>query len=258
MASPSAQILNRLRVAPQGNYPRSMHSSGPSPNAGIQMPVPMVSNGQYSQANARRYPIPTPVPMPIPGINSTPQQRRQPWEHGATGFAAHNLPRPSQINSQNNGNALLNATQQAYPQLVSHYFNSNQGNQQPSPNTMQLNSQALQLQQQQQQLLKESKIEAKEILMEPQQNKTTTPSTPKVVQTQKLVKETASRNPEAVRKASTPILPIQTPVIGAKRHLDDLKEYLPLVANQPERPSTLEQENVAELKRLRQENALDL
>lgn len=261
MSSPSAQILNRLRATPQGNYPRTMTPSGPSPNAGIQMPVPIIPNGQYSQANARRYPIPTPVPMPIPGINTTPQQRRQPWEHGATGFAAHNLPRPSQAPQHNNGTALLNATQQAYPQLVSHYFNSNQGMQQaPQSSSQQLNTQAIQLQQQQQQmLLKESKIEpSKDMLIESQQSKSTISGQTKQPQTQKQIKELSTRNSEAIRKTSTPIVPPQTTVVGNKRTTDDLKDYLPLTANQPERAMISEQESVVELKRLRLENSLDL
>jgi hypothetical protein len=163
---PSAQILNRLRAGQQSNFPRHQTAAAATatPNAGI-LPVPILPNGQYSQGSqvggSRRYPIPTPVPIPIPagsGGQQQPQQRggggggRQAWEQSnmATGFAPNSLVRPGQAAQQNASAALLNATQQAYPQLVSHYFNSSQAAQASQNIATQLTNHALQLQHQQQ------------------------------------------------------------------------------------------------------------
>jgi hypothetical protein len=289
---PSAQILNRLRAGQQSNFPR--HPNPSTPNAGI-LPVPILPNGQYPQGSqagtSRRYPIPTPVPMPIPGLNGAQQQRgRQAWEQMSTGFAAHSLARPGQVPQQNSGTALLNATQQAYPQLVSHYFNSPQAAQASQNIATQVTNHVLQLQQQQQQILstKEMKTDpsSKEMIppAEPSgRNQSTAPpstrqqqmsqgSANQTKQSSTVSQSSSSHSTHRKNQSSNSVSAVVTTSVAPsvapapnsnKRSMDDMKDYLALTSNQPEGLPTAttaagEQEDFNDLKRLKLENSLRL
>lgn len=231
--------------------------------------------------------------MPIPGMNQQQPRGRQAWEQMSTGFAAHSFAR-SQVPQQNSGAALLNATQQAYPHLVSHYFNSPQAAQTSQNIAAQLTNHALQLQQQQQQILsaKEVKSEfsssSKEMVAaDPSgKNQSVAPtsrqqqmsqgSANQMKQSSNLSQNSSSQLSLSTHRknqsntsvsagvsstgtTATPTTPAST---SNKRSMDDMKDYLALTSNQPERSISVTtiagEENFNDLKRLKLENSLQL